>query len=157
MPVAYITLVNTLTSCAAPTSCACVRSLAIGRRVYKASQQCLGCHCRPILKLFRSKLYLYFSMVDMLSTLFVWNYCHPKWSARFFWEMLCHVLNSIRGLHNVTTQRMICELKYQINVSLTEYNTSYAINKGRLCFWEEEIIYRRQKRWSEKLKRWQCY
>ena len=32
---------------------------------------------------------------------------------------------------------MICELKYQINVSLTENTTSYAINKG---FWEEEII-----------------
>ena len=43
-----------------------------------------------------------------------------------------NVLHGIRGLHNVTTKRMTCELKYQINVSLTDNITSYAINKGRL-------------------------
>ena len=40
----------------------------------------------------------------------------------------------------MTTQRMICEVKYQINVSLTENITSYAIHKGRLWFLEDEII-----------------
>ena len=47
-------------------------------------------------------------------------------------QQSCLLVSCIRGLHNVTTQRMICELKYQINVSLTQYITSYAINKGRL-------------------------
>ena len=42
----------------------------------------------------------------------------------------------------MTTQRMICELHYQVNVSSTENITSYAINKGTLYFWEEEIITR---------------
>ena len=37
----------TLTSCAAPTRCARVQVLAIGRRLHKASQQCWGCHCWP--------------------------------------------------------------------------------------------------------------
>ena len=40
----------------------------------------------------------------------------------------------------MTTQRMIRELHYQVNVSSTENITSYAINKGTLYFWEEEII-----------------
>ena len=35
---------------------------------------------------------------------------------------------------------MICELHFQVNVSSTENITSYAINKGTLHFWEEEII-----------------
>ena len=34
-------------SYAAPTSCARVRSVAIGWRVPKASKQCWGCHCGP--------------------------------------------------------------------------------------------------------------
>ena len=34
-------------SYAAPMNCARVRSIAIGRRVHKASQQCWGCHCGP--------------------------------------------------------------------------------------------------------------
>ncbi len=40
----------------------------------------------------------------------------------------------------MTTQRIICEPKYHSNVSLTENITSYAIDKDRLWFWEEEII-----------------
>ena len=51
------------------------------------------------------------------------------WPTKLSVSVMCSI---IRGLHNVTTQRMICELKYQINGSLTENITSYAINKGSL-------------------------